>query len=146
MSSPTYSSYLQAEDWSRIVVTVSGQLLAFTGFVIILTLDMPAALRALGCIAWWLWTYLEMDRIERGFANCRAIRVNSDRSLEVLNSEMECIPSRLLGGSMVLPNMAWIRYETGSGSRAAEFFIGDCRSSNEWRRLQVIWRHVGAGH
>ena len=127
-------------------MTISGQLLVFIGFVIILTLDLSAALRAIGCIVWWLWAHIEWVRIERGFANCRAIRVNSDRSIEVLNSEMEYIPSRLVGGSTVLPNMAWIRYETSNGSRAAEFFVGDCRSSSEWRRLQVIWRHVGAGH
>ena len=146
MSLPTYSSYLQADDRARIVVIISGQLLALFGCIIILTLDMPAALRATGCVAWWLWTQLEIGRMERGFANCRAVRVHADRSIEILDREMECIPSRLLGGSMVLPNLAWIRYETGNGSTAAELFIGDCRSSNEWRRLQVIWRHVGAGH
>jgi len=53
-------------------------------------------------------------------------------------------PARLLPGSMLLRRVGWIRWDDGCGRQYAELLRGRSRESDDWRRLQVIWRHIGA--
>jgi hypothetical protein len=59
-------------------------------------------------------------------------------------SGQEWVSGELLSGSIVHRRFAWIRVRSNCGLLITEFLRGDARASPEWRRLQVIWRHIGA--
>ena len=50
----------------------------------------------------------------------------------------------LLPGSVVTSGWAWLRLGEAGGPDYAELLRGDMRQSHDWRRFQVIWRHIGA--
>ncbi len=144
MSSNSYSTCLVPDPWLRIAVLTSGRLLLAAGLILILTLELGVALRAAACLAWYLAGSRELARIERGFESCLAIRLSSEGEIAVLNSDLEWLPATLQDGSMVLRNIAWLRLKTAAGENIVELLRGQTRQSQNWRRLQVIWRHIGA--
>lgn len=144
MSSNEYSAKLTPDPWLRIVVLTSGRLLCAAGVVMILTLHISAALRAAAALAWLVVGYVELRRTIRGFDYCSAIRVRCGGQIEIQNSDQDWVPAVLQSGSIVLQNVAWLRMQAGGGMPCSELLRGDARSSPDWRRLQVIWRHIGA--
>lgn len=144
MSSNTYSSYLTPDRRLRQLVTTSGRLLAVAGLTVILTLPLDAALRYPGGVVWGLLSIRELSCFHNGFRAYRALRLAADGELWLLNHHHEWLPAKVLNGSVVLRNLAWIRIRSPYGKRYAELLFGDGRQCREWRRLQVIWRHVGA--
>ena len=144
MSSNSYSTCLTPDPWLRIAVLTSGRLLNAAGLVLILTLEADAVRRGLGGLVWFVMGSLELARIERGFDSCVAIRLSSEGEIMVLNSEQEWLSGTLQTGSVVLRNLAWLRLQTADGENLIELLQGNARQSQDWRRLQVIWRHIGA--
>jgi hypothetical protein len=128
----------------RILVLLSGILLCVVGLVLILGLALPAPAIGLGVAFWIYFALLEISVLAREFRKSHGLKVYPDCLLLRLDRERRWRPVRLLPGSVVLPRLAWIRFETECGIRAAELLRGNCRESDNWRRLQVIWRHVGA--
>ena len=122
----------------------SGQCLAAAGLVLILTLDLAALLRATASIVWLVLVRFELERVRLGFLANVAIRVSKGGEVAVLNTDQEWVPCVLLTGSMVLRDLAWLRLKTAKGHTVVELLRGDARRCNEWRRFQVIWRHIGA--
>ena len=145
MSSNTYSAKLRPDPWLRIVVLTSGRLLIAVGLVLILTLELGAALRAAACLLWIALGKFELQRIQRGFADCVALRVFPGGEIALLNSDQEWVSATLQTGSLVLRHFAWLRMQTDSGQIIVELLRGDARELDDWRRLQVIRRHIGAG-
>ena len=144
MSSKAYSASLTPDPWLRIIVLISGQLLIAAGLVLILTLEFGVAIRAIACVFWTLLGRFEMRRLQRGFASCAAIRIYPDGEVTVLNECQEWVPGRLQTGTMILRRFAWMRVQMANGSEIMEPLQGDARLSKDWRRLQVISRHIGA--
>ena len=144
MSSATYSASLTPDPWLRIVVLTSGQLLIVAGLVMILNLDLSAVLRGAGCLAWLGLGCVELGRADRGFRYCRALRVGPGGEIALQNADLEWEPATLKSGSVVIGQFAWLRVQTGGGRQCAEFLRGDARADPDWRRLKVIWRHIGA--
>ena len=144
MSPKVYSASLTPDPWLRIIVLISGQLLIAAGLVLILTLEYGAGIRAIACIFWALLGRIEIRRVQRGFESCAAIRIYSDGEIAVLNERHQWIPGRLQTGTMILRRFAWMRVQTANGSQIMEPLHGDARVSEDWRRLQVISRHIGA--
>ena len=144
MSSNEYSAELRPDPILRFLVLLSGILLCVVGLVLIPGLALPAPAIGLGVALWFYYMLLAITVLAREFRNCRGLKVYPDCSLLRLDRESRWRPVRLLPGSVVLPRLAWIRFETECGVRAAELLRGDCRKGDDWRRLQVIWRHVGA--
>jgi len=144
MSSSSYSTCLTPDPWLRIAVLTSGRLLVAAGLVLILTLDLDAEIRAASCLVWVVAARYELLRIERGFESLTAIRLSSGGEIAVLNNDQEWLPVTLQTGSVVLRNFAWLRLRGASGDNFVELLRGSARQSQDWRRLQVIWRHFGA--
>ena len=126
------------------VVAISGRLLIAAGLALILVLAIDVMLRAAGCLVWVLVGRWELRQLEQGFDACKAIRIDSSGDAMILNSEENWVPARLLTGSVLLRRLAWIRLQDQSGRIFLELISGDARQSQDWRRLQVIWRHIGA--
>jgi hypothetical protein len=144
MSLNAYSAILTPDPWLRIIVLTSGRLLCAAGVVMILTLDVGPALRGAGALGWLGLGYFELRRTIRGYSYCVAIRVRCGGQIEVQNADHEWVPGVLQSGSLVLRKIAWLRVRSGGGPPCSELLRGDARTSHDWRRLQVIWRHIGA--
>ena len=132
MSSNTYSACLTPDPWLRLVVLISGRLLIAASLVLVLTLPLAAVGR------------FELQRLRRGQRYCQAIRIFSDGGVEILDPAGDWVPGRLLSGSLVLQTIGWLRLTTDDGMSLVETVRGDARECEQWRRLQVIWRHIGA--
>ena len=145
MSSNAYSAELEPDPKLRVLGLLSGIALGIVGLVLSLCLALPAPVIGLGVALWTYYLLLEISLLAREFRNCRRLILYPDCSLKRLDHEGHWRPVRLLPGCVVLPRLAWIRFETARGVRSAELLRGSRRESHDWRRLQVIWRHIGAG-
>lgn len=144
MSSISYSTCLTPDPWLRITVLTSGRLLIAAGLILILTLDLDTTIRVVGCVVWFVAGRYEIVAIERGFESCNGVRLSADGEFAILNNDQEWLPVTLLTGSIVLRNYAWLRLQAENGEKFVELLRGNARQSEDWRRLQVIWRHIGA--
>ena len=113
--------------------------------MLILLLPVAAPLRALACLVAGARGYLEIKRLQAGFSRCREYRVFADGKVEVRTAGDDWLPGRLDNGCLLLKNIGWLCIRTSDGRRFADTIRGDARESPQWRRLQVIWRHIGAG-
>ena len=143
MSSIKYSAELCPDALLRRVVLVSGMVFAVLGVVLILTLPLHAAALIAGSVGWLLLCARELVVVGQGFSYCCRLRIAVDGDILLLDPDGVWQPARLLSGSAVLRRVGWILFETSEGRQFAELVRGRCRESDDWRRLQVIWRHIG---
>jgi hypothetical protein len=127
----------------RIVLRVGGGLAA-CGLVAIASLPWPPILLVVGGAAWAGLSAWELLRLNRAWADCRGLRLADDGGAAILGADGDWRPAAVLNASLLLRRWGWIRLRSGSGTVFAEPLRGSCRKSRDWRRLQVIWRHVGA--
>ena len=119
--------------------------MALVGVFVIGGLEASPALRLCGGAAWAIIIGTQLRTLRRGWSSCLALRVYADGGVTVLGPNGEWTPGRLEPDGVLLRRWGWIRLRTGGGRRMAEPLRGACRESREWRRLQVVWRHNGAG-
>jgi len=143
VSSSTYSAELYPEVALRRTVLLVGIVLYAAGVVLILTMPLAPVAKLLGSGGWLLLCLREFLRLRRGFARCRRLRVTAGGGLSLLDADGNWQTARLLPGCIVLRRFAWILCETEQGQHCAELARGNARNSEDWRRLQVIWRHIG---
>ena len=144
MSLHTYSTELRPEPRLRRLVLASGLLLFVLG--LLLTLQLPVATGYKSLItACWL-AICSYEWLSNWFAYARfgILRIDAEGRIERSRGDGAWQAHRLRPGSVVLSRLAWLRLSAGGGLHYAELFRGDARESNDWRRFQVIWRHVGA--
>lgn len=122
----------------------SGALFAVAGVALIFSTRLPAALLIAASVAWLLFSGWELRRIRHGHACCRRLRLSAGGEMRWLDAGGNWHPAELLPGSVLLRRLGWIRWDDGHGGQYAELVRGRCRESDDWRRLQVIWRHIGA--
>jgi hypothetical protein len=127
----------------RRVVLSSGLAASGIGILVIATLDIGIFWRCLAVPAWIGWSAREMRVIADGYKRFGRIRVDFEGNLELLVGAVDWVPARLLSGSVVLEKYAWLFIKPRNGCRYAELVRGDSLENQAWRRLQVIWRHLG---
>ncbi len=145
MSSNNYSTELKPDPGLRRVTIISGMVAALLGLLIILSATIAAYWRLLASVIWLVFSARELIKLHAGHKRIRRIRINPDGSAELVTNEGEQLPATLLAGSIVLPTLAWLRLESHDGFRSCELIHGKSPQDKQWRRLQVIWRHLGAG-
>lgn len=74
---------------------------------------------------------------------CR-IRITSDGKVEGIGPGGERQVLGLLSGSLVLERHAWLRLRFADGVRSAEWLRPAGADDQQWRMLQILWRHCGA--
>ena len=127
----------------RLVLASGGVLcLAGLGFVPMLPISVP--LKLVLAAAWFVLCSVEWHAFRRGYARSGCLRITAGGSVERQSLDGTWQPAALAAGSVVLPRAAWLRIKPPGMRPYAELVTGDCRRSEEWRRLQVIWRHIGA--
>ncbi len=114
------------------------------GAVLILVMPLPLLPRIFAAGMWFVASGYDIDRQRRAYSQYRGLRLDCEGRLELKNQHGDWLRARLLPGSLVLRNFGWIRVRDERGRVFAEPVRGGCRDSREWRRLQVLWRHVGA--
>lgn len=144
LSSTIYCACLTPDTWLRIVVLSSGRVLIAAGTVFILILDQHPIARGIACIAWLSYGRFRLLQIGTGFDACLAIRVYPEGAASVLSSDSVWVSAHLLPGSIMLQKLGWLRLRTDAGLLIQELVRRDGRGDLDWRRLQVIWRHIGA--
>jgi len=122
----------------------SGRLLIAAGLTVILVLAIDVPLRALVFLIWASSGWFELRRLQLGFDTCHGIRIDSNGGIMILDTDHEWVPGTLQTGSVLLRRLGWLRLQSSSGQLFLELIRGDARQSQDWRRLQVIWRHIGA--
>jgi len=127
------------------VVKFCGLAATGVGLVLILTLPVTWLGRAVAACVWLLVNARQMRRLSNGHKQCQRIRIGHTGEVEVTTTDGCCLPATLVSGSVVLSRAAWIRLESDDGRRFAELLYARRPQNEQWRRLQVIWRHLGAG-
>ena len=148
MSSSTYSACLYPEPLLRAVVLAAAVTAGFTGFVVItllppILLPLGISFRWAAAVGWLAYSLLELWRLAGAYRIVASLVVAADRSVELVLRDGERIAARLEPGSLILPQLAWLRLKTDCGLRYGELLRGNSRKNKDWRRLQVIRRHVG---
>ena len=144
MSSIAYFAELKPDPLLRRVVLCTGGSLAACGLIVVAMLPWsPALLIAVGA-AWASLSGWELARLRRAWSDSLGLRLAADGGAAILGNDGCWRPASILNGSVLLRRWCWVRLRAGSGSVFAEPLRGSCRKCRDWRRLQVIWRHVGA--
>ena len=128
----------------RRLVLLSGAVLCVAGLGFAPLLPVSIELKALLAAAWLALCGREWQAFWQGYARSGGLRIAAGGHVERQCRDGTWQPARLRAGSLVLSRLAWLRIESRDMRPYAELVRGDCRESEEWRRLQVIWRHVGA--
>ncbi|MBT8091541.1 MAG: hypothetical protein KJN77_00790 [Gammaproteobacteria bacterium] len=126
------------------IVLWSGALIGVIGLFFILLLPIGPAWRLLGCVTSLVMISSELYGLRQAFASYSLVRLAHDGTARLLDRDGQWQSAELLPGSLLLRHYGWLRLQPRNGRRFAALFRGHCRHSADWRRLQVIWRHVGA--
>ena len=144
MSSTEYSAEIKPDPRLRRLVAGSGALLGLVGILVILGLPAEWWIRLALSAAWLAASVREQRVLQRGWAACVALRFSASGEISLLEPDREWHPASLANGGILLRKLGWIRLKDRQGTVFSELLRGDDRASPDWRRLQVIWRHVGA--
>jgi hypothetical protein len=122
----------------------SGIFLNAAALVVIFLLSIHVALAAGSAVLCVAYGVHEQLRLRRAYQRFSRLRISCDGELRLFDRQGDWQAGTLLAGSVLLRRIGWIRIRTGEGRIFAELVRGRCRYNADWRRLQVIWRHVGA--
>ena len=144
LSSNTYSSEIDPDPRLRRLVLATGWIAMLLGVVTILSLPVAGFLRAASTFVWCAIVGAELGFISSTHKRFTRLRISSEGECDLRNKEGEWVAAKIAGGCVVLAQMAWLRLQLPSGRCHLELVSGDVCESEQWRRLQVIWRHLGA--
>lgn len=143
MSSTRFVAVLKPERRLRGLVILAGCAALLIGITLLIRLPI-APLARLGLVLLWLVSSVwEIGRLSRGAGRVREIRLSTG-SATVVNRQGREDPVQIISGSVVLPRVAWLRLRLPDGLICGELLRGDPRTNQQWRHLQILWRH-GSG-
>jgi hypothetical protein len=145
VSSKTFSSDLTPEPALRRLVLGTGLAAVVGGAAAIAGLPFGASWRIGAATIWILVCCRDLWVVLAGFRHCTRIRIEHTGNMLVYATDNRCAVATLSAGSVVLQDLAWLRFRTENGRRHVELFRRKTAQIKDWRRLQVIWRHLGAG-
>jgi hypothetical protein len=123
-------------------VLASGLLLLLLGGVCIALVPVDLAVRGLLSAGWAFVVGRELCVLRCAYVTFRYISVGHRGTVWLYRQSGVAVAAEILPGSMLLTRVGWLRLRTMDGRRFAELLVGNCRKSKDWRRLQVIWRHL----
>ena len=144
MSSNAYSSELRPEPRLRRAVLAGGALLIVAGCLLVGLLPVTGGRKLLLGLSWLLVSGYEYVSHWRAYTREGILRLDSNGQVWRSSHGKQFDAVVLSGGSIVTSRIAWLRISVGRGCRYGELLHGDARESEDWRRFQVIWRHIGA--
>ena len=145
MSSNTFSSDLTADPKLRLIVFGSGVGAAVGGIAAIIALPLEGSWRAGLVGIWVLICGRDLWLLAAGYKHCARIRIEHSGNMFVYAPDGRLRTATIDAGSIVLREFAWLRFRSESGRRHVELLRRKTAQNKDWRHLQVIWRHLGAG-
>lgn len=142
MSSVKYAACLPVSQTLRSVVLASGALLWLSGIPIVLHWPIDPGWRTVLAIAWSVSGWRELAAMRRAYMTFCNIEVEIGGAITLGDHTHVSATAELLPGSILLGRVGWLRLKTAGGLRTAELIYGNPRKNKDWRRLQVIWRHL----
>ena len=143
-ASTSYSAEITPDARLRRFVLLSGAALFLAGLVFVALLAVSTGLKGLVALTWVGLCGYEWLAFRRGYTGNRALRIAAGGSVERQCHDGTWQPARLCAGSLVLTRFAWLRVAPHGARPYAELVSAAGHESENWRRLQVIWRHIGA--
>ena len=144
MSSTTFSACLQVDPFLRRLVLATGIVFSMTGVFMILAMPYPVFLRLSAAVVWGYFAAHEIAMLRRAYGRYRVLELDNNEDIRLLDFDGNWHRARLLPGSVLLRRAGWLRVRDARGRVFGEPVRGSCRDGRAWRRLQLIWRHVGA--
>ena len=145
MSSTPFFTDLEPDAISQTIVLATGAGALLGGALAIAALPVESASQALWTAAWAVLGGRDLWLVAVGYRRCARIRLHHEASIEAWSRDGCCAPATLGAGSIVTSAFAWLRVEFANGGRAGLLLRRKAAQDEGWRRLQVIWRHLGAG-
>jgi hypothetical protein len=136
---------LKPESLLRRIVILYGISATALGTALIWMLAIEASWRYAAAVAWLLLNCRQLCQIVKGYRHCRCIRMGPSGAVQLQGPDSCWFAATLLPGSVVFGRLAWLRFEAEDGRRFAELLRQKCFGNKDWRRLRVIWNHLGAG-
>ena len=145
MLSTTFFTDLEPDAVSLSIVLATGAGALLGGAVAVATLPIALSGKALGIAAWIMVGGRDLWLIASGYKRCARIRLHHDASVQAWSCDGHAAAATLCAGSVVMTGFAWLRVELAGGRRIGLLVRQKAAQHEDWRRLQVIWRHLGAG-
>jgi hypothetical protein len=145
VSSTPYFTDLEPDAVSRRIVIATGAGALLCGALAIATVPMDATWKLLGIAAWGITGCRDLWLIATGYKRCARIRMSHEGGVQAWSPAGRCAAATLCAGSVVTAGFAWLRIEFEEGRRLGLLLRRTTSENHDWRRLQVIWRHLGAG-
>jgi len=136
---------LTPESLLRRIVILYGISATVLGAGLILTLTIEKSWRYAAAIVWMLLNTWQLVQIANGYKHCRRIQIGPDGAVRLQGPDGCWISATILRGSVVFGRLAWLRFEAENGRRFAELLRENRLGNKDWRRLRVVWKHLGAG-
>jgi hypothetical protein len=113
------------------------------GLWVILCLPIGRGFGAIAAVGWCLFGAYQAVDIANLHKRFSRLRIASDGSSEICTTDGQWHAATIGPGCIVLTHLAWLRLRLADGRRYRALLRGEARESKQWRRLQVIWRHLG---
>lgn len=144
MSPSVFVAELKLERYLCIWLIGSVVLLLLLGVWTIVNLPIGRELRWLGSAGWGLAVGVRGGLLAASQRRYRQVNIYADGSLFLRDRGGGWQAASLGNNSVVLSRLAWIDLVPADGRRFCGLFLGNSCENEQWRRLQVIWRHPGS--
>lgn len=144
MSSTPCETDLRADPLLRCLLMTIASGLHLAGVGLLSQMPIPAGARAVLLSAWFCMCARDWRNQLRAYRRVAAIRIRGSGQIEAVGSGGRVEPARLLAGSVVLPQIAWLRLAFADRSCYGELLAGDASRSTAWHWLQLGWQQHGA--
>ena len=128
------------------MLAASALLAQLLGIVTIVSVPIDILLRALAASVWLLWGGVQWLLITSAHKRYRRVRIHSDGTAALLDSSGKWHAAGICKDCIVLANYAWLKLKPAPGGTYCELMRAESPGDKQWRRLQVIWRHLGTAH
>jgi len=142
VSSRAYVAEIRSSATLRRVVIASAALLSMLGLLCLLLMPLAPAWRASAAFLWLASSAREIRKFRQHYITFSHMRFHAGGNVELLRREQAATAAVILPGSVLLGNAGWIRLRSGDAASCAELVSAKTQESKQWRRLQVIWRHL----
>ena len=137
MSSPEFEVKLQPDPGIRRSVLLAGLLAMLAGVALIVLINTPILWRLAATLVWMSDCLWGMWALIRGARQVAWLRLDSTGQIDIVDTEGFSRPARLLTGSLVLQNVAWLRVRLPDGRRYSELMLAARVEAGAWHGLPV---------
>jgi hypothetical protein len=122
----------------------SGAVFFVTGLVIVAALPVAAPWKWALALGFSALSGAELAILLKAYRECVRLTLHADGSVEIEAADGGRREARLLPGSVVLRRWAWLRIQSPAAPAWAEPLSPGAQDREQWRRFQVICRHLTA--